>query len=130
MQIDETPQDKSALEELTPELCYAKSKDGKYQTTLSSGWEPKSFALEQAWEDIEEELKHARVLVLNGEKSPVYYYMIKNLMDVSILASYMRFSKFKVKRHFKSKVFNNLKEDVLIKYAKLFDVSIEELRKI
>ena len=78
METSEIPQDRSALEILTPELCYAKDKDGKYDTALSSGWNVKADALDNAWDEINQRIEKARSAVLNGEKSPVFYYMEKN----------------------------------------------------
>ena len=51
-------------------------------------------------------------------------------MDVSILASYIGFWSWRVKRHFSVKVFNNLSEKVLQKYTDIFEISIEQLKDI
>ena len=48
MKKKELPQDKSALENWTREVCYVKNEDGKYETGLSTGWEIKTVAQEQA----------------------------------------------------------------------------------
>ena len=49
-------------------------------------------------------------------------------MDISILSSYVRIWKWRVKRHFKPKVFATLSDKILQKYASTFSISIEELR--
>ena len=51
-------------------------------------------------------------------------------MDLPILASYVGLWKWRVKRHFKPKVFNKLSRGTLQKYAEIFDVSINELINI
>lgn len=128
MKKEELPQDPSALVGVTRDVCYVKDKDGKYTTDLSIGWEVKKQALDNAWEDINERVSEAAQLVKKGERSPVYYFMEKNLMDVALLANYTGFWKFNIKRHFKPGVFNSLSNEKLEKYAKAFSISVEELK--
>lgn len=128
MKTDEIPQDESALKNFTKEVCYAKNEKGEYETVLSKGWNVKKEALDAAWEDIESQKKEAFDLFKKGEKSPVYFYMIKNLMELSILAQYLGFWKLTVKRHFKPSVFAKLSDAKLTKYAKVFNVSISDLK--
>ncbi len=128
MKKGEIPQDKSTLENFTDEVIYAKGEDGKYDTGLSTGWSVKSEALDSAWEDINGELEEARKDVMNGTKSPIFYFMKKELMDEAILASYVGFMKFRVKRHFKPSVFKRIKNSTLEKYASVFNISIDELK--
>jgi hypothetical protein len=127
MKKENLPQDKSALEKLTRELCYVKNEDGKYTTGLSTGWDVKKDALDNAWDDINERVRNAAQLVRNGEMSPVYYFMEKNLMDLTLVASYTGFWKFTIKRHFKPEVFKKLNEKKLNNYAKAFGISVIEL---
>lgn len=128
MKKEELPQDPSALVGVTRDVCYVKDKDGKYTTDLSIGWEVKKQALDNAWEDINEKVKEAAALVKKGERSPVYFFMEKTLMDVTLLASYTGFWKFNIKRHFKPSVFSSLSNEKLEKYAKAFNISVEELK--
>lgn len=127
MKKENLPQDKSALEKLTRELCYVKNEDGKYTTGLSTGWDVKKDALDNAWEDINERVQNAAELVKRGEMSPIYYFMEKNLMDLTLLASYTGFWKFTIKRHFKPEVFKRLNDKKLNIYAKAFGISVIEL---
>jgi hypothetical protein len=50
-------------------------------------------------------------------------------MDLPILASYVGIWKWRVKRHFRPAVFNNLNNKTLQKYADVFEVTIEELKR-
>jgi len=128
MKKNELPQDKSFLEVMTREVCYCKGDDGKYGTELSTGWNVKHEALVEAWEDINKRIKSAKETVLKGEKSPVYYFMELNLMDVSILSAYTGLWKIKVKRHMNPKVFAKLNDKKLSIYAKVFNITVEELK--
>lgn len=128
MKEEDLPQDKSALDNITREVCYVKNSEGKYTTGLSTGWEVKKDALDNAWEEIHERTEAARIAVKNGEKSPVYYFMELRLMDFQILSGYTGFWKFTIKRHMKPSVFRALSEEKLKRYAKAFDISVDELK--
>lgn len=129
MKKKEVPQDKSNLESANfRELCYAVDENGEYTTENSTGWEPKTVALKNAIEDINERIEDAKNRVIKGEASPIEYYMELHKMDVGILASYVGFWQWKVKRHFKPSTFNKLSHKTLNKYAEVFDISVEELK--
>lgn len=129
MKKEEIPQDKSALVGVTTEVTYAVDADGKYISERSTGWEVKTEALNIAWDDVERKIHEAKEKVIKGEASPILYFMEKKLMDVGILASYTGFWKWRVKKHLKPAAFQKLSEDKLRKYAELFEISIEELKK-
>lgn len=129
MEKDKVPQDKSNLtKNNVKELLYATDENGNYTTTLSTGWEPKAIALSNSIDEINERIADARQQVLNGEASPIVYFMEVNKMDLTILASYVGFWKWRVKRHFKPSVFAKLNDKILQKYADTFEISIEELK--
>ena len=128
MKKEDLPQEPGALSRLTRELCYVKNDDGKYETALSKGWDIKKEALDSAWVEVNGRVEEARKAVVNGEKSPVYYFMELNLMDLSVLSGYTGFFTFFIKRHLKPSVFNALSDKKLEKYAKAFDITVSELK--
>lgn len=128
MKKEELPQDDSALKAMTRELLYVKDSEGKYTTGLSTGWDVKKDALDNAWDDIKERVETARIAVKNGEKSPVYYFMELRLMDFPVLSGYTGFWSFTIKRHLKPNVFRSLSDKKLNIYAKAFDISMDELK--
>ena len=123
MKKEELPQDKGAL----VDLCYVKNKSGKYETHKSSGWDVKIAALDSAWDEVSRRTNEAKIEVAEGRKSPIYFFMEKNLMDVQTLAAYVDFWQITVKRHFKPSVFKNLSKIRLEKYAEVFEISVKEL---
>lgn len=129
MKKEELPQDSSALEGFTKELCYVKNEDGTYSTDLSKGWEVKKAALDNAWDDINGQIEEALRALKAGEKSPIYYFMIKRLMNEQILSAYTGMMKFRVKRHFNPKRFKKLSNELLEKYASAFEIEVEELKQ-
>lgn len=128
MKKSDVPQDKSALENFTREVCYVKNEDGQYDTELSIGWEAKKVALDEAWKEIEERIQHAREQIKKGEASPILYFMEEKLMDFTVLSGYTRIWKFRIKRHLKPNVFKKLSDSVLKRYADAFDISVDELK--
>lgn len=128
---EEVPQDESKLETANiREMCYALDENGEYTTELSTGWDPKTIALNNALQEIKERVEHAKQRVQNNETSPIEYYMELHKMDVPILASYAGFWQWTVKRHFKPYVFNKLGLKKLQKYADVFEISIDKLKNI
>lgn len=129
MEKEKVPQDKGNLTQNNlKELLYATDENGNYTTTLSTGWEPKTIALSNSIDDINERIAEAKQRVEAGEVSPICYYMELNKMDLTILASYVGMWKWRVKRHFKPAVFAKLSDTLLQKYADAFDISIAELK--
>lgn len=131
MKKEEIPQDKSNLESANfRELCYAVDENGEYVTAQSTGWEPKTIALDNAMEVIKERIADAKKRVEEGKTSPIEYYMELHKMDLTILSSYVGICKWRVSRHFSPSVFRKLSQKVLEKYADVFDISVEELKNI
>jgi hypothetical protein len=130
MKKEEVPQDMSALGKITKEVCYATDETGKYTTQLSNGWDVKITALDKAWEEIDDRIKAAKQKVLNGEASPLLFFMEKGLMDIKLLAEYTGFWQWQVKKHLKPEVFKELSEKKLQKYAEVFNVSVNELQNM
>ncbi|BFM43040.1 hypothetical protein CFS9_16810 [Flavobacterium sp. CFS9] len=131
MEKENVPQDKGNLTKNNlKELLYATDENGNYTTTLSTGWEPKTIALSNSIDDIDERIAEAKQQVEKGEVSPICYYMELNKMDLTILSSYVGMWKWRVKRHFKPSVFAKLGDSTLQKYADAFEISIAELKNI
>jgi len=128
MKKENVPQDMGALGKITKEVCYATDSTGKYVTELSSGWDVKIGALDVAWKDVKERIALAKQKVLNGEASPLLFFMEYRLMDMEILAGYSGFWKWQVKRHLKPDVFKKLSDKKLQKYADAFNVKVEDLK--
>lgn len=129
MKKEEVPQDKSSLESSNfKELCYVVDEEGEYTTANSSGWTPKTIALDNAIEVINERIEDAKNRMSAGKTSPIEYYMELHKMDVGILAGYVGFWKCKVRNHFKPSAFKKLSKKDLEKYADTFEVSVEELK--
>jgi hypothetical protein len=128
MKKQEVPQDEGLNEGLFEDVCYVLDDDGNYTVAGSTGWQPKTDAMLQAWDVIHEKVEQVRQQVLSGELSPIAYYMEKNLMDIKLLADYAGLPKRKVRKHLKPDRFIKLDDQILGKYAETFGISVEMLR--
>lgn len=129
MKKEEVPQDKGNLSNKNmKELVYATDEKGNYTTALSTGWEPKTIALSNSIDEISERIAIAKAQVENNEVSPIAYFMEVSRMDIGVLSSYVGMWQWRVKRHFKPKVFAGLSDVILKKYAESFNITIEELK--
>ncbi|GGD80820.1 hypothetical protein [Planktosalinus lacus] len=129
MKKEEVPQDKSSLSKnKITEVCYAVDENGNYTQVASKGWEPKTIVQNETLHVIEERIAEANENVKNGIASPIPYFMELHKMDLTILSDYTGYWKWRIKRHFKPKVFNKLSQKALKKYANAFDISVDELK--
>lgn len=130
MKKKDVPQDDENLFEGKFKVVkYAVDDDGKYGTVGSSGWEPENAVLNQAWDEIRKKVAETKTKIDAGELSPLAYHMEKNIMDVGMLSQYMDISKRKVNKHLKPSGFNDLDQKTLKRYAEVFDITVEELKK-
>jgi hypothetical protein len=128
MKKEEIPQDESNLSKSNvKELCYATDENGNYTTGLSTGWEPKTIALENSINAINERIEEAKQDIKSGKASPIVYFMELHRMDWITLADYVGMWKWRVKRHAKPSVFKKLNQKILQKYADAFQISVAEL---
>ncbi len=110
--------------------CYAEDENGRYVVVPSKGWEVEKIVNSQAHDQIRRRLLEVKREVLEGRASVLQYHMERNMMDVGLLASTAGLWKFQVKRHLKPRHFKALDRSTLERYAAVFRISVEELRKL
>lgn len=131
MEKDQVPQDQENLNEgKLAKLYYATDDKGHYIKVNSIGWEPETVAMQQAWEVVNDEVEDARKKVLAGKASPLLFYMKKNIMTPSLVASYASTFSFMVRLHCSPFFFNKLNRKTLEKYAYTFRMSVDELTNL
>lgn len=131
MKSKEVPQDDAnMMRGKWKDPIYTVDENGKYTTSYSLGWEVKNTVMQQAWDNIHEKIENVRQKVIKGELSPIAYYMEKNIMDAGLLSKYVGVWTFTVKKHLKPKHFNKLGNEMLGRYAEIFDLSIDQLKDI
>jgi hypothetical protein len=131
MNKEQVPQDEENLNEgKLAKLYYATDEKGHYVKVNSIGWEPETVAMQQAWDVVNGEVEDARQKVIQGEASPILYYLKKNIMTIGLLASYVGTLSLIVRLHCRPFFFKRMSRKTLEKYAYTFRISVEELTDI
>jgi Zn-dependent M32 family carboxypeptidase len=131
MKSKDVPQDDAnMMQGKWKDPIYTIDEKGNYTTSYSLGWDVKNTVMQQAWDNINEKVEEIRKRVIDGELSPIAYYMEKNIMDVGLLSKYMGLWKWTVKKHLKQKHFIKLPESTLSKYADIFNMTTDQLKDI
>jgi hypothetical protein len=110
-------------------ILYVEKEDGKYGPMQTGSYITRNFL-----EDYEEKRKHLEDSLLekvrNKEVSSIYYYMVIEELTVPELASRVGVRKGKVRKHLEFNSFNSIKEEILQKYADVFNVKVMDLYHI
>lgn len=131
MKNKEVPQDDAnMMRGKFREPVYSLDENGNYTVVKSVGWDPKNAVMQQAWDNINEKVEKTKAKVINGQLSPIAYYMEKNIMDIALLSKYMGLWRWSVKKHLKPKHFNKLSDKLLSQYADIFNITIKQLTDI
>jgi hypothetical protein len=128
MKLSEVPQDDVPTLQGERKALFAVDDQGRYTQTTTKGWEVEAVVLHEVISDFEEKAGEAARRVKHRVSSPIEYFMFKCWMDPLTLAQAMGLYRWQVKRHFKPAVFRKLKDQTLLEYARIFRVSIDELR--
>ncbi len=128
MKISEVPQDDIKTLHGEKKAVYAVDEQGLYTRTATRGWKAEEIVLTQVIDTFEEKAGEAASRVRKNETSPIEYFMYKNWMDVRTLAQAMGLCRWRVKRHFKPRLFKKLSDATLAEYARLFRVPVDVLR--
>ncbi|MGE5423885.1 MAG: hypothetical protein ACM3N9_00895 [Syntrophothermus sp.] len=112
------------------ELSYHYQEGGLYEKKVGFHPEQDRVILQQAWDLFNERIEDAKNKVLRGEVSPVVYYMEKTLLDPMSLSMMSGIAIWRVKRHFKTKIFRKLKDKTLKKYAEAFNITVDQLKNV
>ena len=105
--------------------CYAVEGNGRYVIGKSAGWDAVNVANAQAWEFISQQIAKVVDEILAGKKSVLAFHMERFQMDVALLAKYVNLPKWRVRRHLNPAVFNHLKPEMLKRYAKVFQLTVD-----
>jgi hypothetical protein len=130
MKVNEVPQDDITYYEGKRRACYAINDKGKYVIVTSTGWNAEEVFNGLAVDELAANLEETRKAVLKGLKSPLAYHMERRQLIPTILAKTAGIATFRVKRHLRPEIFNELKPSVLERYAQALAVSMEELKTV
>ena len=107
-------------------ILFVEKEDGKYEPVQTGSYLTKNFLddYELKRHHLEESLKKQ---IASGEVSPVYYFMVLEELTLSELAARAGMRKGKVRKHLQGSEFSSLTQDILQKYADVFNVTVPEM---
>ena len=124
--------DHSSGEEITAGLkivSYAVNNTGEYELRPDFVWQPVNVVNQQAWLEIDKKISQSKHKVAAGRVSCLHYYMTANQMDTGLVAQYTGQARWKVCLHLVPWIFRRLSANTLKKYAGLYKISPDDLRK-
>jgi hypothetical protein len=130
MRDRDVPQEGNATLGGHRKAVYAVAEDGKLGLVASRGWEAEEIVTRQAVEDLERRAQAARVRALAGETSPLEYHMYRARMDVTLLSQTTGLWRWRVRRHFRPRVFERLPPRLRRLYAEALGIPLEALGKV
>ena len=110
------------------ELFYSFDREKGFSAKVDYQYDANQTIIRQSWDAAEERLNEVKQKVIERKRSPIAYYMEKQLMEVPMLAAYTGFSKWRVRWHLTIPGFRRLKSSTLEKYAGIFEIPAEELK--
>lgn len=108
-------------------LHYELDENGNYYSEMRNNWGYKEITNQRAWDTVFEKMEETRQDYINGKVSPIAFHMVRCVMDEGLLSKFVGFSKFRIRRHMKPKVWNKLSNEVKQKYATAFECTMEQL---
>ena len=130
MRSEEVPQDVAKTYGGQRKLLYAVSSDGEYEGVASAGWEVETYATLAAVAELDALRDDAFARAQAGATSPLEYYMYRLRMEPATLSAASGVWAWRVKRHFKPRVFAGLSARLLQRYADVLGMSVEELKTL
>jgi hypothetical protein len=110
-------------------ILFAEKDDESYEAIKSGSYAVENYldVYYKLKEDLDRELREK---LKKGNISPVFYFMLMQDMGPGDLAKRVGISKRKLSKHFRPDVFVKLNNTILQKYAVVFGISADELKKI
>ena len=130
MRENEVPQDDNETYHGAKRAVYATHGDGEYGVVASSGWAVEEEATMQAVAELERLADDAYEAALQGDASPLAFHMYDNRLDLLSLSQATGLFQWRIKRHFKAKIFNKLSKKLLNNYADVMGLSVEAIKQL
>ena len=130
MREKDVPQEGNATLAGYRKAVYAVADDGKVRVVASRGWEVEEIVTRQAIEELARLAREARERCRAGLTSPLEYHMYRARMDVALLSQTTGVWRWRIRRHFKPRVFARLSPALRQRYADALGLSLEALGRI
>ncbi len=125
--MQQVPQEQNSTLDGQQKVMYAKQIDGEFKR-VNYGSSVEEFATLHAISEYKTLEAECLDEIKQGISSPIKYFMYKNRMDMPTLSSAVGMFSFRVKKHLLMKHFLKLSDKILHKYAKAFNIAVDELK--
>jgi len=130
MRERDVPQEGNATLAGNRKAVYAVADDGKVRLVASRGWEVEEIVTRQAVQDLERLAQEARGRARAGLTSPLEVHMYRARMDLALLSQTTGLWRWRIRRHFRPRVFARLSPALRQRYADALGLTPEALGRI
>ena len=130
MRENEVPQEESNIYHGEKRAVYATGADGEYGVVASSGWSVEEEATKQAVEELERLADEAYADAEAGKCSALVFHMYDKRLDLLSLSQATGLFQWRIKRHFRADVYKKLSDKILLRYADVMGLSLQEIKKL
>lgn len=124
------PQDHSRTYGGHHKLLYAKTDGGDYKAVTSSGWDAEEAVTLAAVEELARLAEEAWQAARDESVSSLQYHMYAQRMDLSLLSQISGIYQWRIRRHFKPRVFARLPDSILSRYSDALGIEISALEQL
>jgi len=130
MRERDVPQEGNATLAGHRKAVYAVADDGRVRLVASRGWEVEEIVTRQAIDDLDRRAREARERCRAGLTSPLEFHMYNARMDVALLSQTTGVWRWRIRRHFRPRIFARLPAALRQRYADALGLSLEALGRI
>ena len=130
MKANEVPQDDNSIYRGQKRAVYATSANGTYDVVASSGWDVEEEATQQAVAELQRLADEAYAAAVEGKSSPLAFHMYDKRLDLLSLSQATGLFQWRIKRHFRVDVYKKLSDKMLLRYADVMGLTLQEIKTV
>jgi len=130
MDISDVPQEGNSTLGHHRKALYAKDASGRMVLVPSRGSEVDETVTLQAIQRLNAQADEARRRCVAGQTAPLEVWMWTQRMDLPLLSQVTGIWQWRIRRHFRPRVFARLKPALLERYAQALGLRAEQLQQI
>lgn len=130
MDISEVPQEGNRTLGHHRKALYAKDANGRMVLVASRGSEVDETVTLQAVQRLHAFAEAARLRCLAGQTAPLEVWMWTQRMDLALLSQVTGIWQWRIRRHFRPRIFARLTPALLQRYARALGLRVEQLQQL
>lgn len=130
MDIAEVPQEGNRTLDHHRKALYAKDANGRMVLVASRGSEVDETVTLQAVQRLHAFAEAARLRCLAGQTAPLEVWMWTQRMDLTLLSQTTGIWQWRIRRHFRPRIFARLTPALLQRYARALGLRVEQLQQL